>query len=183
MPWRRIRYSLITPLHPENNQPDPEALTALLRDRLYGPAGVLNVDGTPFTGAELETKKAQIKAALNRELAWYFSPALRDLLRPALFEKVQKGLQPKIYERITMSVYNELRRSGRKAEDFKKGPFKEEVGRECRRLNLADPTLNLTDPPPHFGKILKACDLGDMEEEKRGRKPAKRKKKLGTKTC
>jgi hypothetical protein len=180
MPWERVRDLLITPLHPENNQPDPEELTTLLKDRLYGPACVLNTDGTPVTGAELETQKAQIKAALNRELAWYFFPALRDLLPPDLFQKVQKKLQPKIYERITRSVYNELRRSGR---NITKKLLKEEVGRECRRLNQVDPTLNLTDPPPHFGNILKVCSLGDLEKERPGRKPGKRKKKLGTKTA
>ena len=57
--------------------------------------------------------------------------------------------------------------------------LKEEVGRECRRLNQADPILNLTVPPPHFGKILKACGLGDLEEEKAGRKTGKRKKEIG----
>lgn len=185
MPWQRIQDLLVTPLFPENkkaatvNQADSEILRSLLKNWLYGPAEVRKGDGTPVTGAELELRKAQIKSALKRVLAREFFPALRDDISPGLFQRVQKQLEPKLYVRITRSVYNELRRCGRK--DIKKKLLKEEVSRECRRLNLADPTLNLT-PPPHFGKILKACGLGGLEQERSGRKPGSRKKKLGTKT-
>jgi hypothetical protein len=189
VPWQRIQNLLVTPLFPEKkkaatvNQANSEVLTTLVKNWLYGPAEVRRVDGTPLTGAELETVKAQIKASIGKTLARRIFVALCDDIPTCLFQRIQKRLEPKpkLYERITITVYNELRRSGRK--DINKKLLEEEVGRECRRLNLIDPTLALSDPPSHFGKILKACDLGNLKEARRGRKPGKREKNLGTKTC
>jgi hypothetical protein len=153
LPWERVQDLLINPLLPKN-KPEPETLKSLVKNWSYGPSEVRGVDGTPLTGAELEIRKAQIKSALERLLAREFFPALRDDISPSVFQRVQKQLEPNLYVRITRSVYNELRRSGHS--NITKKLLKEEVSRECERLNVADLTLNLRVPPPHFGKILKA---------------------------
>jgi len=96
VPWQRIQNLLVTPLFPEKkkaatvNQANSEVLTTLVKNWLYGPAEVRRVDGTPLTGAELETVKAQIRLQLGRHWLGVFLLPSAMTFPPAFFKGFKK---------------------------------------------------------------------------------------------
>lgn len=181
--WKLVQDLLDTSPPPKNKKPatfseafrqefltEPEILANLVRNLRYGPAKVLHGDGTPVTGAELETRKEQIKGAIAKLLSQRFFKAVYAGNPGEVFQAIQERLEPKFrgYMRLGMDVYLGLQRSGLK--DITIKLFREAVFRECRRLDLPKPT--------HFRRdILLPCGLGNLGKARPGPKLANRETK------